>query len=137
MIVKGILSTLGSGSNLNGICTYNSIGFEDGQEIIVNQTTRIAVPGYIADKLSLNLGKHLEISLTDNKKLVTAVKIDGRIYRIDGIQSWMPLVVSDGLGKIFIQMGWPTIVFPPLFILYMIFSSQAKNQILSSAKAFD
>lgn len=139
MIVKGVLSFLGSGATntQSGFSAYNSIGFADGQELMVDQSNRIAAPAYLADKLSLGIGKNVEISLTNNKRLITAVKIDGRVYKIDSIQPWMTTVASTGLAKIFNMLGWVTIVFPPLFVLYLFFGFQVKSEIVSAAKAFD
>lgn len=139
MIAKGTLSYLGSGvvDSTTGYTAYNSIGFENGQEVLVDQSTRIAVPQYLADKLTRLIGKNVEISLTDNKRLVVAVKADGQVYRIDGIKPWMCTTASTGIGKMFVMMGWVTIVFPPLFVLYLIFAYSIKNQIVSAAKAFD
>lgn len=139
MIVKGTLSHLGSGvvDSMTGASAYGSIGFEGGQEVLVNQSTRIVVPQYLADKLTMLLGKNVEISLTDNRRLIVAVKADGQVYRIDGIKPWMCTASSTGIGKMFMMMGWGTIAFPPLFVLYLFFAYSIKNQIVSAAKAFD
>lgn len=139
MIVKGKLSYLGSGvvNSTTGFTAYNSIGFENGQELMVDQSTRIAVPQYLADKLTRLIGKDIELSLTNNKQLLVAVKADGQVYRIDGIKSWMCTTASSGVGKMLVMMGWVTIVFPPLFVLYLIFAALIKSQIVSAAKVFD
>lgn len=139
MIVKGVLSSLGSGftNGLSGFTAYGSIGFSDGTDLLIDQSTRIAVPSYLSDKLSSALGQEVEVSLTENKRIVAALRINGRVYKIDEVQKWMMIIASSGITRLFVTMGLGTIVFPPLFIVYLLVASTVKNQIATAARAFD
>jgi hypothetical protein len=120
MIISGTLQTIGSGViHHNYGCTgFNSISF-DSTEVFAGANKQIFVPNYLADKVSLGLGKSVQISISENKRLITAIKIDGKVYKLDGIQNWVRQVFRGSFLNLKLLLGSFSIVFPPLLLLYI------------------
>jgi len=139
MIVKGRLKALGSSTtnSLTGFRAYKTIEFDDGTEILISHARNIAVPIYIADKLERELDNDIELSMSENKFLVLALKTNANIYRIEKVHGWMRTLVRGGVFHPIFLIGYLSILCFPLLLVWVPLRISETKKIQALAEALN
>lgn len=136
MIYKGILDSIGPGKATDLFQGYRYIQFKGQEELKINQNSLIVIPYYLGDKLSGFLGEYVEISISDNKGIILAIKHNNVVYKAEKVTLDVRYVFRKGhYGqqlKIFL-CG----IFPPLWIALPFIFMNEKKAILQVINSLD
>jgi hypothetical protein len=141
MIVKGTLSGIGSGAEnpYTGLRYINHIEFSDRDDFMVNQKHRVGMTQYIYDKLTSSFGRDVELSFTSNKKLLLAIRVGGKVFRVEepctsALRSTLRGGYIDFAMK---NAAWLLLFFIPGYFVYFYIRSQESKELKRAAFVFD
>lgn len=136
MIYKGILDSIGPGKATDFFHGYRYIQFKGQDELKINQNSLIVIPYYLGDKLSRFLGEYVEMSISDNKRIILSIKHNNIVYKPEEITRAIRYLFRKGDYVQQLKFLICTI-FPPLWIALPFLFKNEKNRILQVVNALD
>ena len=94
---------------------------------------------YIHDKLSASFGQDVELSFTSNKKLLLAIRVNGKTYRVeDPCTSALRKTLRGGyIDYAMYVASWALLFFIPGYLVFFYIRSRESKELKRAAFAFD